>query len=162
EATNQATSKRRGDAEDLRAGSTTESTQTRSYPRRITDGSLAGHHNPDPDAPQNTASRGLVSPQSGPRFDKSAHLVNAHRAQVASVPPWLASGAPSDCPTIGGVPRRLRPAGGPPQRLAWPLPRPSLSRSWQAGPRDRWRPARAMLWPCDCGTSPRAPARLGR
>jgi len=62
EATHHATSNRRGDAEDLRAGSITESTLTRSYPRRITDGSLAGHQNPDPDAPQNTASRGLVSP----------------------------------------------------------------------------------------------------
>ena len=38
EATHQATSKRRGDAEGLRARSITESTQTRSYPRRITDG----------------------------------------------------------------------------------------------------------------------------
>src|SRR5262249_33432356 len=111
EATNQATSKRRGDVVDLRWGSITKSTQTRSYSRRITDGSLAGHHNPDPDASQSTASRGLVSPHSGPRFDKSAHRVNAPRARAA----WALPG-PALQPCLTSSPDRsvdtsaLRPA----------------------------------------------------
>src|SRR5262249_44664956 len=162
-----------GDVEDPRVGSMTESTQTRSYPRRITDGSLAGRHNPDPDASQNTASRGLVSPHFGPLSDKSAHLVNAPRAGAAGAlpdlafrpaapvafgPPPPASGAPSDCPTIGGVPRGLRPAGGTPQRLAWALPRPWPSPAWRGGLGGRWRPVGERPWPAGCASSPRAPA----
>src|SRR5262249_11189181 len=49
EATHQATSKRRGDVEDLRAGSTTESTQTRSYwPSEVSFPPLLGHASTSP------------------------------------------------------------------------------------------------------------------